>query len=568
MKIVAVAGLVAILNGLSAWLLNLPRPAGDDVPEGKLNSISYAPYREDQSPLKEIFPSAGQIEEDMRLLAQKTRAIRIYASGEKSMPYIAPLAGKYGLEMIQGAWIGFLDSGSRLEIENLVTAANAYPDVIKRVMVGNEVLLRGEMEPEKLIGYIRAVKKRVRQPVSYADVWSMYMKYPELIREVDFITIHILPYWEDEPIPVEKAPEHIERIYRQVRREADAIAPGKPILIGEAGWPSAGKQRGWAEPAVVNEARFIRGLLKVARVNQFDVNIIEAFSQPWKSELEGVVGGNWGLYSADRRHEIFPLTGMVREHVDWPCELAAAAGLLLLAVLFYRKRLHSLPLPALILWLLFAQVLADVWVYLAHYDWNTSYSHWQRALAASVGVFNLILALLLLYRTFDLPDNRTAQALPAKIVWWLYLIVCGVAAIITFRLAVNGRYIDYPFSWAGVAVTGMIGLMAFKAVFHPASRRAWIDLTALIGYRSAKIAVNRSFGWLLTIMAAALVIGEIYAFMAGRDFILAYPDAAYRFYRAAVFTLTNQHLLMWLVCLGVLAMPLLSDEQGLRAKTD
>ena len=75
--------------------------------------------------------------------------------------------------------------------------------MVKRVIVGNEVLLRGEMDVDRLIGYIREVKRAVKQPVSYADVWSMYMKYPKLINEVDFITIHILPYWEDEPILVQ-----------------------------------------------------------------------------------------------------------------------------------------------------------------------------------------------------------------------------------------------------------------------------------------------------------------------------------------------------------------------------
>lgn len=59
----------------------------------------------------------------------------------------------------------------------------------------------------------------MKQPVSYADVWSMYMKYPQLIKEVDFITIHILPYWEDEPISVMDAPAHIERIYKQVQKK-------------------------------------------------------------------------------------------------------------------------------------------------------------------------------------------------------------------------------------------------------------------------------------------------------------------------------------------------------------
>lgn len=40
--------------------------------------------------------------------------------------------------------------------------------------------------------------------------------------------------------------------------------PGKPLLIGEAGWPSAGRQRGPAVPSLVNKARFINGFRALA----------------------------------------------------------------------------------------------------------------------------------------------------------------------------------------------------------------------------------------------------------------------------------------------------------------
>ncbi|MGZ8137466.1 MAG: glycoside hydrolase family 17 protein, partial [Methylococcaceae bacterium] len=312
MKTASFVVLVILLNGLFGWLNNRPQTVGQDVPEGKLNSLSFAPYWEGQNPFDEIYPTPEQIDSDLRLLAEKTHTIRTYASAEGNMPAIPDLARKYGVKMIQGAWLGGIDRSNNKEIQELIRAANAYPDVIKRVIVGNEVLLRGDLESDQLINYIRTVKKAVKQPVSYADVWSMYMKHPELIKEVDFVTIHILPYWEDEPIAVEQAPAHIERIYKHVREEADAIAPGKAILIGESGWPSQGRQRGWSVPGVVNEAKFIRGLIKVANENGFDVNIVEAINQSWKSALEGVVGANWGLFSADRK-EVFPLTGQVQE---------------------------------------------------------------------------------------------------------------------------------------------------------------------------------------------------------------------------------------------------------------
>jgi len=557
MRTALLVTLVIVLNGLFGLLYNLPKAVGDDVPEGKLNSLSFAPFREGQSPLEAIFPTSAEIEEDLRLLAQKTHTIRTYASGE-SMTYIPALAQKYGLKMIQGAWLGYVEADNRKEIEELIKAANTYPDVIKRVIVGNEILLRGEMEPEKLIDFIREVKRSVKQPVSYADVWSMYMKYPELIKEVDFITIHILPYWEDEPIPVDKAPAHIEKIYKVVRKEAESIAPGKPILIGESGWPSAGKQRGWAIPSVVNEAKFIRGLIKVAQANRFDYNIVEAFNQSWKSELEGIVGANWGLFSVDRQ-EIFPLTGKVYENVKWLSEYLYASLLLVLVALFYWNRLQQLSFWNAALFLVFVQVLTALLVSQTNQSWYTSYSDWQRLQAVLVAGLNAVLAAFVIYRAYGLLARRAPNRTVAAGTFLIYATISGLVFYITYQLALNGRYISFPFALTGVAVASLMGLAVIRYRVERRCSSETFEFNNLIGHNVTKLLRNKILGYGLVFISIALIIGETRAFMMGRDFVLAYPDIDKRLYWAVMFTVTNQQLMGWLACLGVLAIPLLAS---------
>ncbi len=381
--------LAVLANGLLTGLSNLPQDAGPDVPEGKISSVSFAPFREGQSPLTEIYPSKEQVDEDLRMLADETFSIRTYASlgGLQDVP---ALARKHGLKMIQGAWLGHVTMAEEndAEVQQLIRMANAYPDVITRVIVGNEVLLRGELEPEQLLQYIRQVKQAVKQPVSYADVWSFYMKYPEIAQEVDFITVHILPYWEDEPLNIEQTAAHIEKNYRKIRE----AYPDKPILIGESGWPSAGRQRGDAVPSVVNAAKFIRSLVQLANKNGFDYNIVEAFNQPWKSKLEGVVGANWGLYSADRE-AVFPLTGNVTENSHWPQRVLYAGLLMLLVVLAYAQRLPACGLR-LAGFIGFTQLLSALLVNQAGDLWYTSYSTMERihavfivGLSAALGRF-------------------------------------------------------------------------------------------------------------------------------------------------------------------------------------
>ena len=84
-------------------------------------------------------------------------------------------------------------------------------------------------------------------------------------------------------------------------RKVAAAFPDKEILIGETGWPSAGRMREGALPSPSNQARVIHDILALAKRDNFRVNVIEAFDQPWKRRLEGTVGGHWGLFDADSR---------------------------------------------------------------------------------------------------------------------------------------------------------------------------------------------------------------------------------------------------------------------------
>ncbi|NOT11527.1 MAG: exo-beta-1,3-glucanase [Methylococcaceae bacterium] len=555
MRIVLLLTLVLGLNGIFSLLNNLPQEVGADVPEGKLNSLSFAPFREGQSPLEAIFPTVDQIEADLTLLAAKTHTIRTYASGEGTMKAIPALAQKQGLKMIQGAWIGYMDVDNRKEIDALIEAANTYPEVIKRVIVGNEVLLRGEQEPEKLIEYIREVKRSVKQPVSYADVWSMYMKYPQLIREVDFITIHILPYWEDEPIPVTMAPAHIERIYKQVQHEAESIAPGKPILIGESGWPSAGKQRGWAKPSVVNEARFIRGLIKVAQDNHFDYNIVEAFNQPWKSELEGIVGANWGLFSVDRQ-EVFPLTGKVYENAKWLKELLVSSLIFVLVVAFFARKLQSLSTLRMALFLVFVQLLIALLVNQTDKSWYTSYNDWQRCLAALVAGLNIFLAGLAMPRAYNLLAEQIVNRKVVSGIQSIIVFVATVAIYISYQLALNGRYISFPFALTHISVASLSGLTVMGWLVAKRWSFRLVEFNQLIGYVGSGRSSYKVWGYGLVLIGILLIGGEVRAFTIGRDFILAYPEIGKRIYWAFIFTITNTQLLEWLFGLLVLAIPM------------
>lgn len=296
-------------------------------PSAKLQCVSYAPFRGEQNPLSPgTHISVEQIEQDLTQLAKVTDCVRTY-SIEYGQDQIAGVAKKVGLKVIQGIWL----SNDRLknlnQIATVVRLTKEYPGVITAVVVGNEVLLRGEMTVNDLVATIRSVKAQVSVPVTYADVWEYWLKNREIYDAVDFITIHILPYWEDFPIRAKFAAAHVDAIRQQV-----AVAfPGKEILIGETGWPSEGRMREGALPSRTNQARVVSEILQRAKQENFRVNLIEAYDQPWKRQLEGTVGGYWGLFDSARDLK-YPAGVPISNYPLWKWQMAG--GMLISVIVF------------------------------------------------------------------------------------------------------------------------------------------------------------------------------------------------------------------------------------------
>ena len=307
-------------------------------PEAKLQCVSYAPFRGAQTPLQPTtYIGPDQIEQDLTDLARITDCVRTY-SIENGLDQVPGLAAKVGLKVIQGIWLGSDRLKNLAQISIAVGLTKQYPQVITALVVGNEVLLRGEMTTSDLAANIRSVKAQVTVPVTYADVWEFWLKNREIYDAVDFVTIHILPYWEDIPVKAKFAVSHVDSI----RKRMAVAFPGKEILIGETGWPSAGRMREGALPSRTNQARIVSEILDLAKREHFRVNLIEAYDQPWKRQLEGTVGGYWGLFDAARRVVKYPPGQAISNFPLWKWQMgggmALSVAVFLTAWLTLRRR--------------------------------------------------------------------------------------------------------------------------------------------------------------------------------------------------------------------------------------
>lgn len=288
-----------------------------------IKGYAYNGFQRDQSPLRGTYPTAEQLGTDLDLLGKSSYGLRTY--GMLDTPELLDLAGDRDLLVTAGAWLDRDKEKNEREIAALIEAAKKMRHV-ERVMVGNESVLRGDVSIPELIQYLDRVRKVLRKPVSSAEPWHVWLRNPELVKHVDYITVHLLPYHEG--VPVEAAVEYAFQRYDELVK----AFPKKKIVIGEIGWPSRGPVIGAAIPSLDNEARFIREFLADPRTPRLDYFIMEAIDQPWKVDVEGWAGAYWGMFNADREPK-FALEGLVERDPHWS-KKASNAGVLAFLPMF------------------------------------------------------------------------------------------------------------------------------------------------------------------------------------------------------------------------------------------
>jgi exo-beta-1,3-glucanase (GH17 family)/cellulose synthase/poly-beta-1,6-N-acetylglucosamine synthase-like glycosyltransferase len=325
MRSVVLVVVVALATGLhaAAWFLTHEQVTPPNT-GGQVASVSFSPINPNRNGEADG-TTAAQIRSDLAVIAPHTHAVRTYSS-TNGMEFVPAIASEYGLRVSLGIWLSDWEPQNDKEIESAIGLAKRYRN-IDSIIVGNETQFRnqalhkGDTVPD-LIAKIQRVKREVSVPVTTAEVVNIWLQHPELVSAVDYIAVHILPYWEG--VSGSAAVDHAIGVYERLRQ----AYPGKRIVIAEFGWPSAGLNRKDAVPSPLTQAQVLRDFITRAEAVGIDYSIVEAFDQPWKT-FEGSVGPYWGMFDAER-HAKFALDGAV-ERPNWLLKAVAAVsfGLLL-----------------------------------------------------------------------------------------------------------------------------------------------------------------------------------------------------------------------------------------------
>ena len=348
----ALAASVAVGNFI-AW--DKTHPAVD-APAfyGQISGLAYNAFGRWDSPLEQKYPDYESIQRDMAVLAEHTTRVRTYSSSE--LPALPALAEDKQLYITAGVWLDSREENNEKEIQALEQAVRINSS-IERVIVGNEQILHGAFTPAELILKIREVKRRARKPVSTAEPWHVWLRYPELAANVDFITVHLLPYWEG--LPVHEALDYSFDRLRQIEEKF----PNKKIVIGEVGWPSQGDRRMGSYASPAHQAQFIREFLVRAQARNLDYFLMEAIDQPWKIHNEGRAGPYWGIMDADRTAK-FNMQGPIETDSNWGTKAALSSALGMLALILFMVRFYRMRLASRIAFGVALQAVVSLFIWL------------------------------------------------------------------------------------------------------------------------------------------------------------------------------------------------------------
>ncbi len=378
------AALVAAAN-LLAWRALNPPVDAPDVP-ARVAGLAYNAFQRWDSPVENRYPTDAQIDTDLEKLSAITTRLRTYSSSE--FPSLPALAELHGLRLTAGVWLDRRTQNNARELQAVRQAVRKHRN-IDRVIAGNETLLHGTLTPPELIAQLDRLRRDLRVPVSTAEPWHVWLRYPQLASHVDFITVHLLPYWEG--VPAQAAVDYALRRLEEMRTRF----PGKPIVIGEIGWPSGGDRYDSARATPAEQAAFVRTLLARVQGTGLDYFLMEGIDQPWKSANEGRVGAYWGIFDATRTPK-FAFEGPIDEDPYWrdKATISSAVGfpaILLFLLAFARIRLEGRIAFALAAQAVVSFVVALVTLPLANYlrpiDWA--------ALAILVPALGVMAAILL-----------------------------------------------------------------------------------------------------------------------------------------------------------------------------
>ncbi len=255
--------------------------------------LDFGPYTDGQDPNLQTEISEAQLLARMQIIAGNTLWVRSFGCTH-GLEKIGMVAHSLGLKAAVGAWLSKDLSANAQEISNLITAANSGQ--VDLAIVGSEVFQRNDLSESQLIAYMNQVRQQIPAniPVATADVFGKLLEHPAVIANSDVVLPNYYPFWNGESVNTS-----IATLHRQ-HQQIVAVAQGKPVIVSETGWPSAGDTLCNAVPSPANASFYFLNFVSWARANNVSYFYFDALDEAFKANHgEGPQGAHWGVWDKD-----------------------------------------------------------------------------------------------------------------------------------------------------------------------------------------------------------------------------------------------------------------------------
>ncbi|MEM7280004.1 MAG: glycosyl hydrolase family 17 protein [Pseudomonadota bacterium] len=279
---------LAGINSSQLSALDLKKLVGEII-RNKIHGICFSPYVEGQGPGSIV--SSDQIRDRLTPIAEHVGWIRSFSctDGHELIPGIAK---DLNLKTMVGVWLDDDLEHNESELNNGIEIAKACQ--VDILAIGNEVLLRQDLNEDQLIDYMNRAKAAVPGvAVGYVDAYFLFCDHPKVTDACDVVLANCYPFWEGCP------QEHALLYMKEMYRRAQGAAQGKPVIISETGWPNLGTPTDGAIPSYDNALKYFIDTYQWAEQEGVEIFYFSAFDEAWKVDKEGDVGAYWGLWDKD-----------------------------------------------------------------------------------------------------------------------------------------------------------------------------------------------------------------------------------------------------------------------------
>jgi exo-beta-1,3-glucanase (GH17 family) len=311
--------------GTGMKILNIDIQNLKEINEIKGRAICYSGFRAGQYPHGR-YPTYSEVKEDLLLLHKHWKYLRLYDCDLHAETVLEVIKNeKLDFKVMASAYIdaevnnfncpwGGVYPEHQLEankknnqsrIEKLIEFSNQYKDYIFSVSVGNEACVDWtdhKVPQARVVEFVKQVKESVFQLVTFCESYATWLtELDDLANEVDFISIHTYPVWENKTI--EDALEYTKQNYYAVSQKY----PNKPVIITEAGWTTKSNGSG-INPAHVNEEFqkiYFENLMDWVSNENILTFYFEAFDEIWKGSRDPLEPEkHWGLFDINRSSKL------------------------------------------------------------------------------------------------------------------------------------------------------------------------------------------------------------------------------------------------------------------------